>query len=203
MGRQIVILANSRKLSGRCVAGKDAEGNWIRLTKGGHLAVPKSEAVNYPLTGVVEVEDLTNTPSREYNFHTENSVYSRTRYIGNLRRDLIEGYLDEPEDIFGTGRCLTEEEAQDLDYSLLFVEVQNLCLYYRDYGQYGYKLRGDFEYNGETYTDISVTDSYIEERFKNFGHQYEVNYDEAYITVSLGEIFKGGSYKLISGVIIP
>lgn len=203
MARQIVILANSRKLSGRCVAGKDSEGNWIRLTKGGHRPVPTSEAVNYPLAAVVEVEDLTNTPSPEYNFHTENSVYSRTRYVGNLRQNLIERYLDEPEDIFGTGRYLTEEDAQDLDYSLLFVEVQNLCLYYRDYGQYGYKLRGDFQYNGEEYTDISVTDSYVEERFRNFGHQYVVNYAEAYITVSLGEIFKGCSYKLISGVIIP
>jgi hypothetical protein len=203
MAKQIIILANSRKLSGRCVAGKDHEGQWIRITKGGHEPIPVSEAINYPIGSVIEVSGLVNTPSRTYNFHTENSIYNRTRYIGNFRRDLIDRFLDHPDDIFGEGRVLDEEEAQELDYSLLFVEVQNLRLYYRNYGQYGYKLRGDFEYNGITYTDISVTDSDTEARFANHRYPYSETYDRAYITISLGEIFNGGSYKLISGIIIP
>lgn len=203
MGKQILILANSRKLSGRCIAGKDHAGEWIRLTKGGHKAVPVSEAISCDVLKVVEVEGLRSTPSREFNYHTENSVYTRVKSVATFDRNALEQFLDEPEDIFGIGRLVTEEEAQRLDYSLLFVSVQNLCIYLKDCGQYGCKLRGQFEYNGRTYTDISVTDSAVETRLANVGYPYAENYESAYITISLGEIFNGGAYKLISGVIIP
>lgn len=203
MGKQILILANSRKLSGRCVAGKDHNGEWIRLTKGGHRPVPVSEAISCDVLKVVEVDGLRNTPSAEYNYHSENSVYNRARVVATFDRNAVEQFLDNPEDIFGTGKLVDEEDAQELDYSLLFVSVQNLRIYVKDCGQYGLKLRGQFDYNGIHYTDISVTDSSIENRLNNVGYPYAENYEEAYITVSLGELFNGSAYKLISGIVIP
>lgn len=203
MARQVLILANSRKLSGRCIAGKDHNGDWVRLTKGGHRPVPVSEAISCDVLKVVEVEGLRNTPSTEYNYHTENSVYNIARAVATFDRNALAQFLDRPDDIFGTGKLVPEVRAQELDSSLLFVHVQNLCIYIKDCGQYGYKLRGEFDYNGITYTDISVTDSSVESRLANARYPYSENYDEAYITVSLGEIFGGAAYKLIAGVVIP
>lgn len=201
MCMRLVILANSRKLSGRCIAGKDSDGNWIRLVKRRHDPIPVAEARHYGMLKVLEVDGIVNKPSREYNYHTENSSYTETRIIGNLQNALIENLVDTPVDIFGTGKCLNENEVQTLRESLLFVKVTDFCIYYKDCGQYGSKLRGEFTYNNMLYTDIAVTDSAIEQRLSEYSYPYQENYDEAYITVSLGEIFNGYSYKLISGVI--
>lgn len=200
---RILILANSRKLSGRCVAGKNGDREWIRITKNGHNAIPVREARNYGIGQVVDVNGLRNTPSADFNYHTENYVYTGATVIGTLDRTLIADFLDEPDSIYGIGNKVSAVEAQQLDYSLLFVRVQNLRIYLKDMGQYGIKLRGQFEYNGTLYTDISVTDSAIEQRLSNVNYPYAENYQEAFITVSLGELFNGYAYKLIAGVIIP
>lgn len=204
MGRKIVILANSRKLSGRCVAGKDADGNWIRLTKISHNPVPVSEARNYGMLKIVDVDGITNRPSREFKYHTENSTYTRASVTGNFDAALLDRLVDNPPDVFGVGgNYVDEDDAQELRNSLLLLKVSNLRIYLKDFGDYGIKLRGQFSYNGQIYTDISVTDSSVEQRLRNVAYPYSENYDEAYITISLGEIFRGAAYKLISGVIIP
>lgn len=203
MSKRIVILANSRKLSGRCVAGKDGDGRWIRLIKDSHGPIPVREAAGYNMLKVLDVAGICNRSSVDYRYHTENSSYSRVTDVGYYDRRLMDDLLDHPDSIFGTGKYLSEAEAQRLDYSLLFVEVTDFIIYFKDCGQYGDKLRGQFVYNGRTYTDIAITDSAIEQRLDNNSHPYQEDYDEAYITISLGEIFNGSAYKLISGVIIP
>lgn len=203
MSKRMVILANSRKLSGRCVAGKDSDGTWIRLTKNGHDPIPVREARNYGMLKVLDVDGIINRPSRNYRYHTENSNYTRVAVAGDLNRNVLDDLLDNPEDIFGNGKCLSEVEVQRLNYSLLFVKVTDLCIYIKNCGQYGDKLRGQFTYKNATYTDIAVTDSAVEENFNNCSYPYQETYPEAYITISLGELFNGYAYKLISGIIIP
>lgn len=203
MSENIVILANSRKLCGRCVAGKKSDGTWIRLTKVGGAPIPISEASKYRMLSFIEVEGLLNRPSQEYNYHTENSIYRNAIMGSNLRGLTIDGLLDHPDDIFGTGRCINEDEAQELNQSLLFVEVENLCISKEAGGNYRDKLRGSFVYNGNMYTDISVTDSVFEQRFSIRRSPYYETFPDAYITISLGEPFKGYAYKLISGIYIP
>jgi len=203
MNKKIVILANSRKLSGKCVAGKDEDGEWIRLTKNGHNPIPVIEARNYYMLKIIEAEGLINTSSTEFNYHTENSIYTNVKLLGNLDLSKIDNLTDNPIDIFGTGKYVIEEDAQNLNQSLIFVKVTNFSMYYKHSGQYGDKLRGQFTYKKKNYSDMAVTDTFCEERFALRGSNYQESYRQVYITVSLGEIFNGAAYKLISGVVIP
>jgi len=203
MSKKIVILANSRKLSGRCVAGKDEYGNWIRLTKNGHNPIPISEAINYGMLKVLQVEGIISRPSRQFNYHSENANYTRATSINDLDIETVDRLLDHPEDIFGTGKQVAELEVQNLNESLLLVEVSDFTIYVKNGGQYPDKLRGKFTYNGTMYSDIAVTDSFVEGRLSTCRSPYQETYETAYITISLGEIFNGYAYKLISGVIIP
>lgn len=203
MGKRVLILANSRKHTGRCVAGKDSDGNWIRLTKYGDGPIPIPEAANYNILNVVEFEGLVNRPSINNNYHTENSIYTGATLLGALSLDKLDVFLDKPMTIFGPDRLMDREDADKLDHSLLFVKVQkfNISWIYCGTAQ-GYKLRADFFYNGMHYTDISVTDVYAESRFNALGMAYSEKYEEAYITVSLGVPYFGRTFKLISGIIV-
>jgi hypothetical protein len=203
MPDHIVILANSRKLSGRCVAGKNSDGTWIRLTKQNGAPIPVTEARNYHMLNFFDVDGLVNRPSQEYNYHTENSTYTRTFQSRNYDNVTLESLLDYPDDIFGIGRRVDEDTAQELDSSLLFVEVEDLCISKENGGSYKDKLRGSFTYNGIFYSNIAVTDSVFEYNFSARRCPYQENYPIAYITISLGELFQGYAYKLLSGIYIP
>lgn len=202
MRERIVILANSRKLSGKCIAGKNSDGDWVRLTKNNHGPIPVNEARNYTMLTVLEVNGIANRPSNTHNYHTENSTYTGVQVIGTLNKNKLEDLIDKPDDIFGVGRCVAQVEAQKLNQSLLFVKVTDFCIYIKDGGQYKDTLRGEFNYNGEVYTDISITDSATEARFANQHYPCSEDHAEAYLTISLGEIFNGAAYKLISGIIL-
>jgi len=203
MSKKIVILANSRKLSGRCVAGKDEYGTWIRLTKNNDGPIPSMEARNYYMLKIVEAEGLINNPSTRFNYHTENSTYTTARPTGNLDLSLLDRLIDKPINIFGIGNYVNEVEAQELNESLIFVKVSKFTIYLKSSGQYGDKLRADFTYNKKKYTDMAVTDSISEEKFKDKRSPYKETYANAYITVSLGVLFNSCAYKLVSGIIIP
>jgi hypothetical protein len=199
MSKRMVVLANSRKLSGRCVACKDEEGNWIRLTKNRHDPIPVQEAKNYGILKVLDVDGISSQPSSDFRYHSENTRYTNVTVVSKFDKVMLNKFVDYPNDIFGNGRCISELQAQRLDHSLLFVKVINLRIYINSDD----KLRGQFIYNDKLYTDISVTDSAVEKRFKKYSYPHKEDYYEAYITVSLGEIYYDYAYKLISGVIIP
>lgn len=203
MSERIVILANSRKHSGRCVAGKTYDGSWIRLVKNSENCIPTFEALNYTMLKILDISAINNKASREFNYHTENSTYSTVRNVGYFNRAELDDILDEPLDIFGSGKRITTTEAQRLNNSLLFLKVKDFQIYVKDCGQYGQKLRCQFSYRNNFYTDIAVTDSATESRLASKVYPFEEDYKEAYITVSLGEVFDGYAYKLVSGIIIP
>ena len=203
MTENIVILANSRKLNGRCVAGKNSDGVWIRLTKTNGVPIPIAEARNYKMLSIFKVEGLVNRPSEDFNYHTENSTYTRVSVAGDYHNSTFRDLLDYPDDIFGPGKRVDEDLAQELEESLLFVRVENLYISKEDGGIYKDKLRGRFIYNRIHYNDIAVTDSNVERAFSTRRCQHQEYYPTAYITISLGELFQGYAYKLLSGVYIP
>ncbi len=60
-------------------------------------------------------------------------------------------------------------------------------------------MRAEFRYAGSTYI-LKVTDSTYEERFRKRGiGTYRLS--ESFLTVSLGEEFKGYLYKMVAAII--
>lgn len=203
MSRDIVILANSRKLRRRCVAGKDINtGEWIRLVAdqdGNGLSLDTARNIN--CLSIYHVEGLRHVNDHGNPFHTENHLYVATRYLGNVANEgeLID-LLDDPEYIFETcDKKIPIEVVSELGYSLQFVEVQDLYMGYDTWG----KLRANFSYNGNRYAGIPITVPEVEARFENRGAHHVERYDYAYVTLSLGVIFEGYSYMLFSGLITP
>ena len=203
MSRDIVILANSRKLRRRCVAGKDINtGEWIRLVAdqyGNGLAVNVARNIN--CLSIYRVEGLRHFNDYQNPFHTENNIYTSMSHVGDIENEaeLME-LLDDPGYIFETlDKKIPEEEVEELGYSLQFVEVQDLYMGYDTWG----KLRANFSYNGNRYAGIPITVPEVETRFENRGAHHVERYDYAYVTLSLGVIFEGYSYMLFSGLIIP
>lgn len=207
---KVLILANSTKHGGRCVAGKFM-GNkeWIRLTKNGADAVPTNEALNYPVLSVLTFAGISRPRVLEYPYQTENVMYSGVKVQSEVEEIYFDDYVDDVDTIFGsTESFVMEEEMNEHDFSLLFVKVTNLRIYYKTYRDYNSSLKCSFRYNGNIYNEVSVTDCGYNERFEENGDYHVERYPEAYLTISLGVPFipRGETrkriYKLVSGIFI-
>lgn len=195
------VIADSRKHHGSCVAVMSLDGEKIRLSKKNSSSIPLYEAKSYGILKILDIEGLNNVPSEKYNYHTENSTYLGTIVRQSMNLEEVEEFLDSPDDIFGTDKFVPELEAQRLNESLLFVEVENVSIYLKAPYEGISKVRCDFVYNDVYYADIAVTDWVTEKRFKRNNFPYDEYYRSAWITISLGEIYQGKAYKLISGVV--
>lgn len=202
MEKEILILANSRKPGGSCVAGKTEDHKWIRVVKKFGGSIPKIESSNLNLLSVYNFHGLEFEKDNTILYHTENHTYDNFNLIWTVSsEDELTPYLDNPSTIYGgTGRCLIASDALNYNYSLLFVKVKNLVIC-RKNTPYGVKNRCNFEYNGRIYYDISLTENTTEQRFNGKNVGYTERYDNAYITVSLGIIDRGYAYKLVAGII--
>ncbi len=202
MTKNVLILANSRKLRGRCVAGKDEDGNWIRLVKPNGISIPTDEANDLNILYIYIVKGL-QYEEGVCEYHTENHTYASYKLVDSLSAESqIIKYLDNPLNIYGsTRRKLYPNEFCNFDKSLLLVKVNNLLIQ-KVRTQYGVRNRCNFVYNNMDYLDFSLTDPKYEENFKLHDIGYEENYERAYLTISLGEPYDDGcAYKLVAGVI--
>ncbi len=197
MLEKIIILANSNKYNGRCIAGKTEDGRWIRLAKEGCRSIPIREGIKFNIRSIYEVNTLYNKVSKGLPYHTEDYTYDSARCINISRVDKLDYYLDTPKSIFLDNRRFIEfTAAKCLQNSLQFIKVYDLRIYL-----YNDKLRCDFYYNGDNYSDFSVTESDIVRRSLIEEYKLNIRYREAYITISLGVPFYSNVYKLVSGVI--
>lgn len=105
--------------------------------------------------------------------------------------------------LFGnTGKAVSAEHINELDYSLMFIKPQNFEVYEKCYEfdkKIRKKIRGRFTYNGSHY-DLLVTDvSFLQTLSKGIP---SFNQDNVYLTISLGIELEDWHYKLIAGVVI-
>lgn len=198
MYEEILILANSRKLDGRCIAGKTPDGRWIRLVQDGKRAIPKKEGKHIKILSRYNVDILENRTSPNMTYHTENYTYNNLELTQEACIDELDEYLDTPDFIYGdTRRFLKFSEAKKYDNSLLFLKVSNLVAY----KTCDETVRCDFCYNGQIYKAFCLTDSNVEKMFKKESFPHCEEFGDAYITVSIGIPFMGNVFKLVSGVI--
>jgi len=221
--RRIVCLANSRKLSGRCVAGREwtqaGAGPWIRpvgLRRTGELAIG---SVRYKGGGEPRLLDLIDIPlfdPRPHTYQSENTSlapWRAWRYGGRLNWDDLPGLAEQPETLWlhdrsdepGMNNRVAEEEAAELSNSLYLLHLDRLELQVvtsrEPSGHTRRRVHAVFHYGGVRYR-MSVTDPVVERRFRTrMEGRYPVG--ACHATVSLGEPHQGYCYKLVAAIMTP
>jgi hypothetical protein len=216
--KQIICLANSRKYSGRCIAGKEIAGNQI-----GGWVRPVSESENrelsvndiifqdgtYPnLLDIISVPLLSHDPN---SCQTENYLADPSQYWdkdGEFPLSNLPQLCDDAETLWmngydsynGVNDRIPAELADELSSSLLFIKPENVCIQVAEEAYEKRKVRAKFDFKGIRYC-LTVTDPRFENVYiqKNTG-EYPVN-EDVYFSVSIGEPYNGYCYKLVAAII--
>ncbi len=221
--KRIVCLANSRKLNGRCIAGRelvdDRPGPWIRpVSDREHQEVSEYER-QYQDGSDPQVLDIIDVPlvePRPDGHQQENWLLDPEQYWVRSGRLPFSG-LDRLAD--GTGNLwlnghhtyngrndqLPVEQAAEVQRSLRLVRVDRLQLKVFAPGEAfdnpKRRVQARFRSGGDDYW-LWVTDPVVERAYlARQDGDYPIG--RCFLTVSLGEPFNGFCYKLVAAVITP
>jgi hypothetical protein len=211
--KEIVCLANSRKLNAYCVAGIDmTSGEWIRPTgSGDHGAVTRAEQTledgsRPQLLDVIEIPLARPVPEpgQPENWELASGVWkARDRLDQREARELLERIaVDDP--IFGTnarGFSAAAVEAGAVASSLAVVRPADLT-WSKEIRFDRVKLRARFRHAG-AWHDLGVTDlawiaEFADDELGTYAH---ADTEDVFLVVSLAEPFHGEHFKLVAGVI--
>jgi hypothetical protein len=216
-----VCLANSRKLNGRCVAGievsEDKRIGWVRpVSAREHEEVSEYER-QYEDGSDPRVLDLINVPlieARPKGYQQENWLLDPNHYwvkVGVAKWSKLQRPADPVAPLwingYSTGNGLNDKipiaQTADLRSSLRLIRVNHLTLSVYKPGEFfgnpKRRVQGRFRY-GDTKYAIWVTDPYYEETcLSKPDGEYKIG--ESYLSISLGEPYKGDCYKLIAAII--
>ena len=222
--KRIVCFANSRKLSGRCIAGKEllsdgSPGAWVRPVSARESEEVSEYERQYRDGSDPRVLDIIDIPVIRANpkaFQQENWLLDPERYWERVRHfanDDLARFIDPVAPLWingdstinGQNDRIPVDVANGLDSSLRLVRVAELELVVSqpgiDFGNYRRSVQGRFEHNGVDYW-LRVTDPVYERQYlQQPDGSYPVG--EAHLTISLGEPFQGYTYKLIAAIIQP
>lgn len=224
MWKRIVCLANSRKLSGRCIAGKEWQngrvGEWIRPISERPTEEVSEEERRYKDGRDPSVLDVMDVPIAEHRpnaFQAENYVIDAGWYWRRISRTAtpeLDWLIDEPEILWRNGTRTYHgmndrvpiEEAMKLRNSLYFLRLANVGVRVlapsADFGNPKRRVQAAFRFNGIPYK-LRVTDPLIERIYlQKPDGDYRVG--ECYATISLGEPHTDGyCYKLVAALLTP
>jgi len=219
-------LANSRKNSGRCIAGKEilndgSVGSWIRPVS----SRPTEEISNLErryLNGkMAELLDIMKIPLKQHkptSFQTENHlIHEKYKWekSGVCERDKMNILCDYPQSLWGRG-CSSYygsadriEEGSSCEYSesLFLITPDVLDIVVRLEGERfdnpKRKVRARFQYNGMSYL-FPVTDPVERSNFlsKEDGtYNIDRPTNRIYMCVSIGLPHDGYCYKFVASII--
>lgn len=219
--KRIVCLANSRKNSGRCIAGKEVLNNvpaaWIRPVSNRPTheiseLERRYEDGTYPrVLDIIAIPVISAAP---FTYQSENIVIAPGYYWvknGEFPLDKVEGLVDTPDQLwingdssfYGVNDRVDEQTASTLDHSLVLIKPERLTFNVvtegEEFGQPRKKVRASFTYMKAQYS-LMVTDPVAESAFLR---KPNGNYPlaDAYLCISLGEAYKGSCYKLVAAII--
>jgi len=219
--KRIVCLANSRKLQGRCIAGREwldgRAGRWIRpVSDRRHQEVSEYER-QYEDGSDPRVLDIIDVPvlePRPADYQTENWLLDPEYYwekVGRLSwfdlpvlADRVSPlWLDGHGTYHGFNDRIPLELADSARDSLRLVHADRLQLSVfkpdEAFGNTKRRVQGRFKYAGNAYA-LWVTDPVYERQYlAKLDGDYQIG--ECFLTVSLGEPFGGAVYKLIASII--
>jgi putative nucleic acid modification protein with dual OB domain len=220
--KRFVCLANSRKLYGRCIAGRelvaDVPGEWIRpVSNREHEEVSEYER-QYVDGGDPRVLDIIDVPllgPRVKSYQSENWLLDPKRYwrkVGEFRRDDLSLLVDPPCILWlnghgtysGRNDCVPAEDAGKVGSSLKLIAVPD-GLKLRVYkpgearGDPKRRVQAHFSFGGVGYR-LWVTDPLIESAYlAQLDGMYALG--PSYLTISLGEPWHGNCYKFVAAII--
>lgn len=220
--KQIVCLANSRKTSGRCIAGKElrleSPGPWIRP-----ISARSSEEVSeyerqYQDGSDPQVLDIINVPllsAKPNAYQPENWLLDPESYwekTGRLNWHDLKPLADDPTTLWensssstrGRNDRVPSSNAVHSGCSLYFLYVDDLKLRVFapgiDFGNRKRRVQAVFTYGSASY-ELWVTDPIFERQYLA-GSDGEFPIGECYLSVSLGEPYDDGyCYKFVAAII--
>jgi hypothetical protein len=221
--KTIACLANSRKLSGRCIAGKvwgQTPGPWIRPVSTSLTGEVSEEDRAYqdgtdPVVGdVIEIQFVKPVP---HGHQVENHQYDPTFYwvrtgritwadLPKLRDDPSQLWDNDNSTYHGHFDRVPEDRAAHLGSSLYLVRALSPTIHVlapgAAFGDPKRKVRMAFTHRAVRYdftvTDPAVTRAYLAQDDGSYTLSGDV-----YVCVSLGEPYQGFIYKLVAAVITP
>lgn len=224
----IVCLANSRKMSGRCIAGKLVDGpnrgNWIRPVSSRPSGELSEHDRRYKNGEYPALRDIISIPMKSPSAHayqTENHLIHDGYYWAKSGEaswadllplvDQVNGPLWEncSSSTSGVNDRVHEARATNVvkafGGSLYFIRVPNLRISVSVEGaafnNAKRKVRGEFNYYDHFYR-VAITDTRIESKYLANG-EGEFDVGEALLCMSLGDAYNGYAYKLIAAVFLP
>ena len=205
---RLIIMTESSKFSGKCVAGIDTEsGRWVRLVSDDeetHGAIANRD-LYYQDGSRCEVLDIVDVPVLEEcgdDIQPENVLIDTTKYIRYIGRASIEDVLEiHPAErrayILGNQYSyISEQRVGTVGHSLTLVEVQNLRISQVENPTGRPKTKATFTYRGYDYEQMSVTDP------KFYTVPNGTVYENAVLVVSIGTPYNDKYYKFVSGIYV-
>jgi len=220
--KRMVCLANSRKVSGRCIAGIELDRGgqrlgWLRPVSSRPTREVSDRELRYPdgsaprVLDILEVALLRPLPEEHQQENWLLDPASSARYVGRFPWDRLAALLDPPRALWidgyhtfhGHNDRVPHEQAKRLVDSLRLIHVESLTLVvfapHETFGDPRRRIQGRFVHSGVEYR-LWVTDPVYERVYlaKPDG-VYRIS--DCYLTVSLGEPHEGYCYKLIAAII--
>ncbi len=220
--KRIVCLANSRKLAGRCIAGREwsearGAGGWIRPVSARDGREVSEYERQYEDGSDPRVLDVVNIPlleARPEDWQTENWLLDPEYYweregtyswfdLPRLADPVEPLWIDGHSTWNGMNDKIPLELARPLSSSLQLIHVAGLGLDVfspgEAFGNAKRRVQGRFSHAGTDYA-LWVTDPGYERTYlAKLDGAYGIG--ECYLTVNLGEPYEGACYKLIAAII--
>lgn len=219
--KRLLCLANSRKLSGRCVAGIELSGDqrlgWIRpVSAREHEEVSEYERQYEDGSDprVLDVMDVPLLEARPKGYQQENWLLDPDHYwqkvsraewrdLERLADSMAPLWIDGNSTYNGRNDRIALAEAGGLTSSLRLVRVDRITLSVfkpgEAFGNPKRRVQGRFVHHGTEY-HLWVTDpGYEREYLSKPDGDYELG--ESFLTVSLGEPHDGACYKLVAAIV--
>ncbi|MFH1243802.1 MAG: RQC domain-containing protein, partial [Pseudomonadota bacterium] len=217
--KEIVCLANSRKYSGRCVAGKeilgDQVGKWIRpvsISETGELSIQETTYENGKSPQLLDVIAIPMTRHDTHSYQTENYVLDKGPWLRKGIFSLLDlpKLCDHADSLWVNGYSsyngLNDRIPEDIvkkriTSSLLFIRPENVSITVEEGPNLLKRIRSRFAFAGVEYW-FPVTDPIVENKyFDEEVGAYPVDNRELYFTISIGEPYEGYCYKLVAAII--
>jgi hypothetical protein len=218
--KTIICLADSRKTSGRCVAGKDIDGNWLRPvsnTLHGELSETDRRFQDGTFPQLLDKLSIAMLRPAPHDYQIENHLIDDHFYwvkAGSINFNDLSRLVDHPTDIFLDGHSSSNGEndrvplnlANNLNKSLILIKPSrssltiSIAIEGANFNNGKRKVRANFTYNNKRYK-IAITDPLIERKYLSLNDGIYKVEEDAYMCISLGEPFGEYTYKLVASVI--